>query len=299
MHPPVRKVDNMTETDSVFLLDGGLSTALADRGNVVGGVLWTGALLLDTPECVVDAHRDFVEAGADILITGSYQLSFDGGRRAGWTDDEMVRALQNSTVAARMAAREETLVAASIGPFGAFLADGSEFRGNYAVTTDVLRDFHARRLDVILETEPDLLAIETQPELDEIAVVLDLLRERGSDIPFWVSCTVTAPGRIAGGAPWADVVALVSDAESAIGVGINCSHVDVVTDTLRSTESDLPYVVYPNLGQEWDASTDEWVGSSHGITDRHLSEWKNAGVRLIGGCCGFGASAIADLRARV
>ena len=289
----------MTDSDTALVIDGGLSTALEQRGHRVTGALWTGELLLSDPAAVVEAHRDFVDAGADVIITGSYQLSFEGGRTVGWADDDTERALVNSTTAARLAAAEGTLVAASIGPYGAFLADGSEFRGDYGVPAAALRDFHARRLDVLLATDPDLLAIETQPDIDEIAIILGLVHERDANIPFWVTSTVTEPGRIAGGAPWADVVSLVAAADSAIGVGINCSHVAVVADTLTSVDSPIPYVVYPNHGLDWDASTDSWAGAPQEITDRHLDEWKNAGARLIGGCCGFGASAIAGLRQRV
>ncbi|MFM2412149.1 MAG: hypothetical protein RLZZ587_482 [Actinomycetota bacterium] len=288
----------MATEDPILLLDGGLSTALENRGHRVGGVLWTGELLLSDPDSVVQAHRDFVEAGADVLITGSYQLSFDGGLRAGWEDDDIVTALRNSTTAARMSAAEGTLVAASVGPYGASLADGSEFRGGYGVTDAVLRDFHARRLDVLLETEPDLLAIETQPELQEIDVILQLLADRDPEMPFWVSSTVAEAGRIAGGAPWADVVARVEESESALAVGINCSSVEFISETLRSADSAIPYVVYPNHGRDWDAATDSWVGDGHDIADAHLADWIDCGARLIGGCCGFGAQDITALRDR-
>ncbi len=289
----------MTTDEPVLLIDGGLSTALENRGVQVGGVLWTGELLLTNPDIVADAHRDFVEAGADVLITGSYQLSFEGGERAGWSDDDTIRALQNSTTAARLAAAEGTLVAASVGPYGAAQSDGSEFRGGYGVTSATLRDFHARRLDVLLATEPDLLAIETQPELQEIDVILTLLAERAPEMPFWVSSTVDTVGRIAGGAPWSDVVARVAESDASLAVGINCSSVEFITDTLRSVESPIPYVVYPNHGMDWDASTESWLGDGHDITDEHLSAWIDSGARLIGGCCGFGARDISDLRQRV
>jgi len=285
----------MTE-NPVLLLDGGLSTALEARGHAVGGILWTGELLMRDPDAVVQAHRDFVEAGADVLITGSYQLSFDGCRSAGWDDADTIRALHNSTTAARMAADEGTLVAASIGPYGALLSDGSEFRGAYGVSRSTLLDFHARRLDVLLETEPDLLAIETQPDLDEIDVVLMLVSERAPDMPLWVSCTITEPGRIAGGAPWGEVVARVAEIESALAVGINCSAVDVISPTLQSIDSRVPYVVYPNHGKQWDAATNSWHGSGYALTEEHISGWISAGAALLGGCCGFGASDISKLR---
>ena len=254
------------------------------------------ALLLDHYE--LPRHPNLEEALHEYVALLDYKVStgYDFDKKS---DEDTERALRNSTVAARMAAGEGTLVAASVGPYGASLGDGSEFRGNYGVTSATLRDFHARRLDVLLDTEPDLLAIETQPDIDEIAVVIELLRERGTDIPLWVTCTVSESGRIAGGAPWSEVVAAVEVSDAAIGVGINCSHVDVVTDTLATAESELPYVVYPNHGMEWDAANEKWLGSGQDITDRHLADWASAGVRLIGGCCGFGAAAISDLRARV
>jgi homocysteine S-methyltransferase len=286
-------------SEQVLLIDGGLSTALVDRGYTVGGLLWTGELLLSDPDAIVQAHRDFVDAGADVLITGSYQLSFVGARQLGWSDDDTKRALRNSTIAARMAATEGTLVAASVGPYGAHLADGSEFTGGYGVSRSVLRDFHARRLDILLDSDPDLLAVETQPELEEIDVILDLVRESGSAIPFWVSTTVTQPGRIAGGAPWTDVVSRVELEENAIAVGINCSRVDVIAETIGSADSELPFVVYPNLGQDWDATTDSWSGHRHDVTNSDISEWVSLGARLIGGCCGFGAPDISRLRERV
>lgn len=290
----------MNTDQPALVIDGGLSTALENRGHKVGGVLWTGELLLSNPEAVAEAHRDFVAAGADIIITGSYQLSFDGGRQAGWSDDETTRALRNSTTAARLAAAEGTLVAASIGPYGAALADGSEFRGRYGVSTSTLRDFHARRLDVLLDTEPDLLAIETQPELDEIDVILTLLAERAPEIQFWVSSTVTSDdGRIAGGALWSDVVARVCEADPAIAVGINCSSPGHISSTLSGTDASLPYIAYPNLGRQWDAETDSWTGDPTYLSDEDLSTWISNGVRLVGGCCGYGATEIAALADRI
>jgi homocysteine S-methyltransferase len=194
-----------------------------------------------------------------------------------------------------MASAEDTLVAASVGPYGAALNDGSEFRGGYGVRESDLRDFHARRLDILLDTEPDLLAIETQPELQEIDVLLALLEELATDIPFWVSCTVSEVGRIAGGAPWEEVVSRVSESDNAIAVGINCSSAVLIGDTLQTASTNLPYVVYPNHGREWNSATESWVGAGHDVTVAHLAEWHGLGVRMVGGCCGFDARAIASL----
>lgn len=284
-------------TDQPILrLDGGLSTALEGQGFAVDGPLWTGELLLSNPEAVTAAHRGFVDAGVDIIITGSYQLSFEGGRRAGWSDEDVERALRNSTTAARLAAAEDTLVAASVGPYGAHLNDGSEFRGNYGVSASVLRDYHDRRLDVLLSTDPDLLAVETIPDLDEAVIIMMLIEQKQPDIDFWVSFTVTDAGRISGGATFAEACAAVAEHEAATAVGINCSPLDVITPTLSSVDTDLPLVVYPNASQQWDSGSMEWVGEPHFATAEHIEDWIDLGVRIVGGCCGYSSSTIRSIR---
>ena len=276
----------MTEPQ-VFALDGGLSTALEAQGLAIDGPMWTGELLLSNPEAVTAAHRSFVDAGADIIITGSYQLSFEGGRRTGWSDDDVEQALRNSTTAARLAANDDTLVAASIGPFGAHLNDGSEFLGRYGVSAGAIREYHDRRLDILLDTEPDLLAVETMPDLSEVQILLDLLESKSVDMPYWVSFTVSEPGTISGGGTFAEACALVENYANAMAVGINCSPLSVITPTLSGVETELPFVVYPNAGQSWDADSMSWAGTHEFATHAHVEEWSNAGARIIGGCCGY------------
>ena len=285
----------MTEPQ-VLVLDGGLSTALEAQGLTFDGAMWTGELLLTNPDAVTAAHRSFVDAGADIIITGSYQLSFEGGRRIGWADDDVERALRNSTTAARLAVNDDTLVAASIGPFGAHLNDGSEFRGNYGVTDSVIRDYHDRRLDILLDTEPDLLALETMPDLPEVRVLLELIESKGADMPFWVSFTVTEPGVISGGGTFAEACALVEDFGNAMAVGINCSPLSVITPTLSGVDTDLPFVVYPNAGQAWDSDAMAWAGEPEFATRVDVDEWMNLGARIVGGCCGYGPSNLPRIR---
>ncbi len=276
----------------VFALDGGLSTALEAQGLAIDGAMWTGELLLSNPEAVTAAHRSFVDAGADIIITGSYQLSFEGGRRSGWTDDDVERALRNSTTAARLAANDDTLVAASIGPFGAHLNDGSEFRGNYGVTDRVIREYHDRRLELLLETEPDVLALETMPDLTEVRILLDLIESKSPDMPYWVSFTVSESGAISGGGTFAEACALVENYANAMAVGINCSPLAVITPTLSVVETDLPFIVYPNAGQTWDSDAMAWVGVPEFATQLHVDEWVRLGARIVGGCCGYGPADI-------
>ena len=280
----------------VLALDGGLSTALEAQGLAIDGPMWTGELLLSNPEAVTAAHRSFVDAGADIIITGSYQLSFEGGRRTSWSDDDVERALRNSTAAARLASNDDTLVAASIGPFGAHLNDGSEFLGRYGVSAGAIRDYHDRRLDILLDTEPDLLAVETMPDLTEVQILLDLLESKSVDMPYWVSFTVSEPGTISGGGNFAEACALVENYANAMAVGINCSPLSVITPTLSGVDTELPFVVYPNAGQSWDAESMSWAGTHEFATHAHVEEWSNAGARIIGGCCGYLPSSLQSNR---
>lgn len=290
----------MGMTDSpIVILDGGLSTALADLGHSVGGPLWTSELLVRDPESVVAAHRSFVEAGAEILITGSYQLSHAGGHTVGWSDDDVETALRNSTTAARLAADDETLVASSIGPFGATLSGGAEFTGVYETEWDVVRNFHATRLDALLLTDPDLLAIETMPDLTEIDIILELLTERAPDVPLWVSCTIGVAGRTRAGQTFQEVASRVETHASAIAVGLNCSAPHLIAPTLAGVKTDLPFVVYPNLGQDWDGEAQQWKGSAQRATTEDLAAWIDLGTRIIGGCCGYGAKEIRELVAEV
>lgn len=279
--------NDTTPQHAILKVDGGLSTALGARGHELNTALWTGELLRSNPEAVEQAHRDFVEAGADILITGAYQLSFEGCAARGWTESETLDALRASTVAARLAAAEGTLVAASVGPYGASLADGSEYRGNYGVPDLVIRKFHARRLEALIDTEPDLLAIETIPDTAEATIILDILTELGAGIPFWLSYSCTDGLQTCAGQPFAEASALVAAHPDAIAVGINCTRPELITELLQSAQCDIPFVVYPNTGQDWDPVTKSWSNEATIAGPALIAEWVDAGAVMIGGCCGY------------
>jgi homocysteine S-methyltransferase len=187
---------------------------------------------------------------------------------------------------------KDVKVAASVGPYGAALADGSEYKGNYGVSKLVLKDFHARRLEVLIATSPDLLALETMPDTVEVEVLLELLRD--CPIPFWVSYSCKAGNQTNAGQSFAQAVAIAQDA---MAVGINCTPPELITELLLSAKSNKPFVVYPNSGRLWDAVKKEWVGSSGSGFDQDLiNQWQAAGAQYIGGCCGIGAAEISLLK---
>ena len=275
-------------------LDGGLSTALENNGNKLTTSLWTGELIRTNPAQITKAHLDFINAGAQIIITSSYQLSYTGCGARGWSEDETNQALIASTLLAKKAVIESgksVKLAASVGPYGASLADGSEYKGNYGVSKQVLKDFHAKRLEVLISTSPDYLALETMPDTFEVEVLLDLLND--CPIPFWVSYSCKEGNQTNAGQDFQSAVDL---AQSAMAVGVNCTKPELITDLLRSAKSDKPYVVYPNSGRVWDAENKVWTGSAAiGFSDELVSQWIKAGAEIVGGCCGIGAAEIEQL----
>jgi homocysteine S-methyltransferase len=283
------------------VVDGGLSTALEELGHHLDGALWTAQAVIDRPELIVAAHRRFVEAGADVVITSSYQASVDGFVRAGLDAAAARAALASTTELARRSGAR--FVAASVGPFGAYLADGSEYRGTYAASWDEVRAYHRGKLEVLADTGADVIGVETIPTLTEAEIVLDELARLGSP-PAWLTFTCADAARTCGGEPLADVIAAVERAPSLVAVGVNCTDPRYVTPLLVAARAaiDLPFVVYPNHGRAWDAEAKCWIGDGDADLAERAQEWVALGARLIGGCCGVGADgvrAIADVRARL
>lgn len=287
----------------VVVIDGGMSTALEQQGARLDGDLWTARLLADEPERIAAAHRAFFEAGARVATTASYQASIEGFVAAGHDPAEARRLIQRSVVIAKEVrdeladTRPDLLVAASVGPYGAFLADGSEYRGRYGVTARRLRDFHAPRLELLAAAEPDLVAVETIPDVDEAEVLVALLDEL--DLPAWFTYSVLGAATSAGQSLETAYAALAGS-RSIVAAGVNCSEQHDVLEAVQRavTLTGKPAVAYPNRGGTWDAATKQWHYGEP--IDLDLVEgWVAAGARYVGGCCGTGPGDIADLAARV
>lgn len=268
------------------LIDGGLSTALERLGADLGGPLWTARAVAEQPAILEAAHRSFVDAGAEIVITASYQCGADS------VD------LARTTEIARRAAGTRARVAASIGPFGASRADGSEYTGRYEVPWDVVEEYHRRKIAELVATAPDLFAVETIPLAREAALIARILTEHGSP-PAWFSFGFADGGRTYGGDPVEDALAVVGDYPELVAVGVNCTHPDNVGPVvahLHALSPRLDLVAYPNHGRRWDAVARDWVGEGSPLADAgRLAEWARLGVAFTGGCCGVGAEEIGDL----
>ena len=280
-------------SNDFILLDGGLATALEEQGNTFTSELWTGELLKSAPDQIRKAHEAYVKAGADLIITSTYQVSFPGCIAKGWTHQEVVDALKASVQLARDA--QAPKVAASIGPYGAYLADGSEYRGNYEVTDEELIEFHKERLEILIACKPDYLAIETIPEIREARVLLNLLKDLGNTIPVWIAFSCKDGSHLSSGERFSEA-AKVSKSLGADYVGINCTSPELVYSLLESAQGYGPFVVYPNAGRTWNEKLKRLEGNAVKLSDEHITQWKGLGATIIGGCCGIGPQEIAQVK---
>ena len=293
------------------VLDGGLSTELEARGHDVSSALWSARLLREDPEAIIAAHAAFAAAGAEVATTASYQATVDGFAAAGVDEAGALRLIARSVALARSGA-PEAWVAGSVGPYGAMLADGSEYTGAYTdpawagrsgggLSVAELRAFHRPRMAVLAEAGADVLACETVPAAAEAEALVAEAEFLG--VPVWLSLTTVVDGagvvRTRRGEPAAEVFALAAGVAAVAAVGVNCTDPAGVAPAVRAAAaSGTPVVVYPNSGETWDAVGRRWRGRT-GIPDVDVRGWVGAGARLVGGCCRVGPARLAQLASAV
>ncbi|THA29504.1 homocysteine S-methyltransferase [Streptomyces sp. A1277] len=284
--------------EGTVLLDGGLSNQLEAQGCDLSDALWSARLLADGPGQIEAAHAAYVRAGAQVLISASYQASFEGFERRGIGRAEAAGLFARSMEPARRAAgavERDVWVAASVGPYGAVTADGAEYRGRYGLTIRELERFHRPRIEALAAAGPDVLALETVPDMEEARALLRAAGECG--LPVWLSYTV-AGDRTRAGQPLDEAFALAGACDQVIAVGVNCcdpADADAAVRTAARTTG-KPVVVYPNSGEHWDAAAGSWTGDATFDPGR-AEAWREAGARLVGGCCRVGPATIAELAA--
>jgi homocysteine S-methyltransferase len=282
--------------NTALIADGGLATELEARGHDLSNGLWSARLLVEAPQEVTAVHTAFFRAGAMIATTASYQASFDGFADSGISRDDTVRLLRRSVELAKTA-RDEVgdagrRVAASVGPYGAALADGSEYRGRYGLRVAQLEDWHRPRLEVLADAGADVLALETIPDVDEAEALVNLVQSLG--VPAWLSYTIDGT-RTRAGQPLADAFAVAVGVPEIVAVGVNCCAPDDVLPAIgQARETGKPVIVYPNSGERWDSARRAWVGPSR-FSARLAVQWAAAGARVIGGCCRVRPADIAEL----
>jgi homocysteine S-methyltransferase len=294
-----------------LVLDGGLATELERAGFDLDHPLWSARVLAAAPEAITAVHRAYLEAGADCVTTASYQASVPGFRRAGLTEGQAIEMLRRSVSLARdareafwsdpasRAGRQRPLVAASVGPYGAYLANGAEYTGDYDLTERDLVDFHRERFRILGEAEADLLACETIPSAVEARALLSLVAAKPS-VPAWLSFSCRDGERLWDGTRLADVVREVDAQPNVAAVGVNCTAPEHVEALLRGAAAvtEKPLVAYPNSGERYDPAARRWRGTSDAADwGEYAKAWRSAGARLVGGCCRTGPSHVRAIRA--
>lgn len=287
------------------ILDGGLATSLEAHGHDLSGAMWSAGLLLTEPEAVREVHAEFFRAGAQVATTASYQASTRSLTSAGYDGELCETVLRRSVEVARQARDEvgvDGVVAGSVGAYGASLADGSEYTGDYGLHPEtahtVLADFHRPRFEQLLDAGADLLACETIPSAVEVMALASLIEDLQA--PCWVSLTPAPGGRTTrDGVPLADAVAPLKDLTTVRAVGVNCCPPRDVLPALAAIAGaglQTATIAYPNSGETWDATARRWVGEP-GWREDQIARW--SAIDYLGGCCRVGPDQITTLAARL
>ncbi|MEM7478006.1 MAG: homocysteine S-methyltransferase [Planctomycetota bacterium] len=276
------------------ILDGGLATELEQRGHNLKDELWSSRLLLDQPEEIVDLHCKFLEAGSDIVTSASYQATIAGFERIGLERKRAAAMIVRSVELAREACQRfegkiegrAGEVAAGVGPFGAALADGSEYTGDYSASKRQLYDFHIERWELLVSAQPDWMLCETVPNLQEAEVLCKIAAK--TSIPVWISFCCPDGTKISDGTPIGGLAELIASA-GVHGIGVNCTspkYISELVHRIRDVSEDLPIVVYPNSGETFQSETRDWAGEADaGDFATQAEAWYQAGAQIIGGCC--------------
>ena len=301
------------DRQGVVILDGGLATCLEERGHNLNSQLWSAQMLIDSPHEISAIHHLFLGAGADCITTASYQASYEGFSRFGFdeagTDELLIRSVVLALDSVndfwsnlpRNSSRIRPLVAASIGPYGAYLADGSEYDGRYGITDQDLIDFHKRRFSLLATSDADLVVCETIPSMDEARVLLGLFDET-PNARGWISFSCRDGGHLSDGSPIESAIDLCENIEGLVGVGVNCTAPRFVNELITRIQSrtERAVIVYPNSGENWDARNKRWIGADSGEDWVKMAVmWQRTGARGIGGCCRIGPDVIEQVRSQI
>lgn len=292
-------IASILDLQPALVIDGALATELERRGCDLKDSLWSAKILLEQPEKIKQVHYDYFKAGADCAITASYQATIAGFAKRGLSEAEAIALMKKSVtlakeardefwaVEANRAGRVRPFVAASVGPYGAYLANGEEYTGNYGLTEKELMDFHRPRMRALIEAGADLLACETIPCLIEAQALVKLLGEFQS-VHAWISFSCRDEAHVCEGDRFEDCIRQIEASPFVDAVGVNCTSPRFIPALIREAKkaTQKPVLVYPNSGETYDAAKSDWDG--HRIYEsfgEEAKEWYNAGARLIGGCC--------------
>lgn len=286
-----------------LLLDGGLSNELEKQGCDLNRKLWSAHLLEANPEAIVLAHLAYLESGAQCILTSSYQATIAGFMALGFDQPTATALILKSVDLAEKARsrfiqlhpyQAKPLIAASIGPYGAFLANGSEYNGNYGISDQDLMDFHEPRIKLLASSSADILACETIPSFQEAKVLSSILKNINKEA--WVTFSCKDNKHTCDGTPIEKCAELFSNHPTVFAIGVNCTapeHISGLIQAIKTKSGTKKIVVYPNSGAVYNAESKTWSGFSEKSSfEMMVKEWMDLGADIIGGCCGVGPEQI-------
>ena len=284
----------------LMILDGAFATELEKRGCDLNNSLWSAKVLIESPELIGEVHTDYFNAGADCVITASYQATVEGLQRHGFSETEALSLIGKSVEIAvhardrfwasctQHAFRPKPIVAASVGPYGAFLADGSEYRGDYQISEEELIAFHYSRMKALIDAGADILACETIPCMMEARAITRLLQKEFPCHFAWLSFSAKDGKHISNGELISDCAKELESCAQIAAIGINCTAPQYIVSLIHEIKGHCtkPVIVYPNSGESYQANTKTWGGSQcEGTFSSGAQQWFKEGARIIGGCC--------------
>ncbi|KZT86321.1 Homocysteine S-methyltransferase [Lactiplantibacillus plantarum] len=272
--------------------DGAMATELEKRGVATNSALWSATAMLDHPDAIQAVHQSYLDAGAKIMTTNTYQANVPAFEQAGIAAAQARQLIQQAVTIAHTARDAShvtnAVIAGSIGPYGAYLADGSEYTGAYQLTPSAYQDFHRERLALIMAAGVDVLALETMPRLDEVQALVQLITTTWPQQPYWVSFSIKDPQTLCDGTSLAAAAKWVATQPNVVAVGVNCITLENIAPALTTLKAAVavPLIVYPNSGDQYDPVTKTWQAThlSHQFAS-FVPQWLAAGARIIGGCC--------------
>ena len=280
----------------IVILDGGFGTTVEQFGYDVKHELWSSNLIQSNPEAVYKVHKAFVDSGAEIILTNTYQASVQSFLNIGIDRATACTYLATAVELATRAAGNRAIVAGSLGPYGAMLGNGSEYTGHYEETEADYIQYHKERLDILIEAGISVFAFETIPNIEEIKAVRTLLLDYPS-IETWISVTLKDHDHLSDGTPLEAVIEVVNEIENVLAFGVNCTSVNVIDAAVDKliTLSAKPLILYPNSGRQYDAVHKVWIDREDASLVEAAPRWKEKGVKIIGGCCQVGPGEIKEL----
>lgn len=293
-----------------LIIDGGLSNVLEDLGCNLNNELWVAKILTTNPKAIIKTHLAYLEAGAQIISTASYQATIPGFMKLGFSESESEALILKSVELANIALKrflkennplEKPLIAGSIGPYGAYLADGSEYCGGYTISDKELKVFHEQRIRLLDHSNCDILALETIPSFQELKVISEILKTTNKQA--WVSFSCKDESHINDGTPIKKCATFLKNHPTIFAVGVNCTapkYISRLITNLKQALGDKKIIIYPNSGESYNAKSKTWFGiSDPKLYSKMADEWLDLGADIIGGCCRIGTSHIEHLKKQI